>query len=88
MNLGPDSNGRVTFTGAGRFFAPMGDNFAFQAQGEYLYFRTQREAQFDFGLVNRISRFQAGLFGSFKHVKMNDLNGGTLGQAARRRLSV
>jgi hypothetical protein len=81
-NVGPDSNGKVTFTGAGRFFAPMGDNFAVQAQGEYLYFRTQKEAQFDLGLVNRLGRFQAGLFGSFKHVKINELSGGTLGQAA------
>ncbi len=82
MNAGADSSGRVTFTGSGRFFAPMGDNFAVQAQGEYLYFRTQREAQFDLGLVHRIARFQAGLFASFKHVQLNNFAGGTLGQAA------
>jgi hypothetical protein len=81
LNVGADSEGKATLTGRGRFFAPMGDNFAVQAQGEYLYFRTQKEAQFDLGLVNRIGRFQGGLFGSFKHVNLRG-EGGTLGQAA------
>ena len=61
-NIGADGNGNLTFTGKGRFFAPFGRSFAFQAQGEYLYFRGQKEGQFDFGLIDRISRFQAGLF--------------------------
>lgn len=82
VNLGADSNGKTTFTGKGRFFAPMGDNFAFQAQGEYLYFNTQREGQLDFGLVHRINRVQAGLFAAFKHVNLRGLDGGTLGQAS------
>jgi hypothetical protein len=81
LNVGADSEGKTTFSGRGRFFAPMGDNFAVQAQGEYLYFRPQKEAQFDIGLVNRIGRFQGGLFGSFKHVNLRG-EGGTLGQAA------
>jgi len=81
LNVGADSEGRTTFSGRGRFFAPMGDNFAVQAQGEYLYFRPQKEAQVDLGLVNRIGRFQGGLFGSFKHVNLRG-EGGTLGQAA------
>ncbi len=81
LNVGADSMGKATFTGRGRFFAPLGDNFAVQAQGEYLYFRAQKEGQADLGLVNRIGRFQGGLFGSFKHVTLNG-EGGTLGQAA------
>jgi hypothetical protein len=71
LNVGPDSRGGATFSGRGRFFAPMGDNFAFQAQGEYMYFRTQREGQFDFGLVNRYKKFQGGAFASFKHVSLS-----------------
>ena len=63
--------------------APFGEHFAFQAQGEYLYFKTRQEGQFDFGLVDRIGHFQAGLFASFKHVDLaGNQNGGTLGQAA------
>jgi hypothetical protein len=83
VNVGADDTGNTTFTGKGRFFAPIGRNAAFQAQGEYLYYKTQREGQIDFGLVQRMRNVQAGLFASFKHVTLaGDQSGGTLGQAA------
>lgn len=83
VNVGADQNGDVTFTGKGRFFAPFGKHFALQAQGEYLYFKSQKEGQIDFGLVDRMGRFQAGLFSSFKHVTLaGNQTGGTLGQAS------
>jgi flagellar motor protein MotB len=84
VNVGPDGNGDVTFSGRGRFFAPFGDRIAFQAQGEYMYWKTQREGQFDVGLVDRLGRrVQAGLFASFKHVTLTgNQSGVTLGQAA------
>jgi hypothetical protein len=83
MNVGANSDGNASFTGKGRYFAPFGNNYAFQSEGEYFYSKGQREGQFDFGLVDRINRFQAGLFGSFKHVNLTgDQTGGTLGQAA------
>ena len=83
LNVGADGTGNTTFTGKGRFFAPLTHNTAFQAQGEYLYFKTQREGQFDFGLVQRMKNVQVGLFASFKHVTLaGDQSGGTLGQAA------
>ncbi len=83
-NAGADGNGNLTFTGKGRFFAPFGRSFAVQAQGEYLYFRNQKEGQFDLGLVDRPwSRFQAGLFASLKHVSLSgDQSGGNLGEAS------
>src|ERR1700736_5941266 len=82
-NVGSDDVGNVAFSGKGRFFAPFAEHFAFQAQAEYLYFKTQREGQFDFGLVDRIGNFQAGLFSSFKHVNLAGAqSGGTLGQGA------
>ena len=82
-NVGADQDGNVTFSGKGRYFAPWGEHWGFQAQAEYLYYKTQREGQFDFGLVDRIGNFQGGLFSSFKHVNLADAkNGGTLGQAA------
>jgi hypothetical protein len=83
MNIGANQEGDITFTGKGRYFAPFGPNYAFQSEGEYFYNKGQREGQFDFGLVDRISRFQAGLFASFKHVNLTgDQTGGTLGQGA------
>ena len=83
LNVGPNSDGNASFTGKGRYFAPFGNNYAFQSEGEYFYSKGQREGQFDFGLVDRINRFQAGLFGSFKHVNLTgDQTGGTLGQGA------
>lgn len=84
LNLGADQNGNVTFTGKARYFSPFGNHYAFQAQGEYMYFKTQKEGQLDFGLVDRLgSRFQAGLFSSFKHVSLaGNQTGGTLGQGA------
>ena len=83
VNAGVDNLGHLSFTGRGRYFSPFGDHYAFQAQGEYLYNTTQREGQFDFGLIDRIGRFQAGLFFSFKEVTLTgNQNSGALGQAS------
>ncbi len=83
VNAGSDNVGNITFSGKGRYFAPFKEHFAFQAQGEYLYFKTQREGQLDFGLVDRIGNFQGGLFASLKHVNLAGAgSGGNLGQGA------
>ncbi|MBS1872635.1 MAG: OmpA family protein [Acidobacteria bacterium] len=83
VNIGEDSYKHVTFSGRARYFAPFKEHFALQAQGEYMYFNEASEGQFDVGLVDRIGRFQGGLFSSFKHVDLHQYqNGGTLGQAA------
>jgi len=82
VNVGMDQNGDVTATGRGRFFGTFAEHYAFQAQGEYLYFKGQKEGQIDLGLVDRIGRFQASLFSSFKNVSLSgNQNSGTLGQA-------
>jgi hypothetical protein len=84
INAGVNQDGNLTFTGRGRYFAPFKEQFAVQAQGEYMYFKERKEAQFDIGLVNRfMSRAQAGVFASFKHVNIRGMeNGGNLGQAS------
>jgi hypothetical protein len=83
VNVGADDTGNTTFSGKGRFFAPLSNNTAFQASAEYLYFKTAHEGQFDFGLIERMKNVQAGLFASFKHVTLTgNQQGGTLGQAA------
>lgn len=83
LNVGADDEGRVTFTGRGRYFAPFRERFAIQAQGEYLYFRDRQEGQGDIGLVTRWDRLQLGGFSSFKTVSFRDYQyAGTLGQAA------
>ena len=82
VNVGMDQNGDVTATGRGRFFGTFAEHYAFQAQGEYLYFKGQKEGQIDLGLVDRIGRFQASLFSSFKNISLaGNQNSGTLGQA-------
>jgi len=83
INAGVDGNGDLTFTGKGRFFAPFKEQFAIQAQGEYMYFHDRKEGQIDFGLVDRfIPRAQFGVFNSFKHVDLRGMSGGTMGQAS------
>lgn len=84
LNAGVDNDGKLTFTGRGRYFAPFKDNFAIQAQGEYLHFNERKEGQFDLGLVSRFARRgQAGGFASFKHIGLYGMdNGATLGQFA------
>jgi hypothetical protein len=83
INLGGDGNQHLTATGKGRFFGEFGEHYALQAQGEFLYYKDQKEGQADLGIVDRIGRFQAGMFGSFKHVALSgNQNGGTLGQAS------
>ena len=37
LNVGPTSGGNATFTGKGRYFAPFGDRYGFQSEGEYFY---------------------------------------------------
>lgn len=81
-NVGATGNGDVTFTGKGRYFAPFGNDYAFQGEGEYYYVRGQREGQGDIAFIDRINRFQASLYASFKHVSLADnQTGGTIGQA-------
>ena len=83
INAGPDMTGNTTFTGKGRFFAPFSSTMALQAEAEYMYFHERQEGQFDFGLVNRFRNVQTGLFSTFKHVTLRDMQqGGTLGQMA------
>ena len=83
INLGLDTTGNLTVNGRGRYFAPFGQNLAFQAGAEYFKFLDRQEGQFDVGLVDRYKNFQAGLFSSFKRVELKQYNaGGTLGQAA------
>ncbi len=89
INAGPTTYGDLTLTGSARYFAPFKQNYALQAQGEYMYHRGsgriegRQEGQFDIGLIDRIHNFQAGLFSSFKYVNMSQYqSGGTLGQAA------
>ncbi len=83
LNGGADGTGNITFSGRGRVFAPFTSNFAFQGQGEYLYFRDRKEGQFDAGLVARLKNIQVGGFSSFKTVSFRDMqSNGTLGQFA------
>ena len=84
VNVGMDDTGNTTFSGKGQYFSPFGGHFAFQADAEYLYFKTDREGQFDAGLVDRIGpHFQAGLFASMKYADLTQFqSGGTLGQGA------
>ncbi len=83
LNVGADDTRHVSFSGSGRFFAPFKEHFALQVQGEYLYFRNQKEGQGDIGIVNRFGNFQGGLFASFKNVSFGrDGGNGTLGQGA------
>jgi hypothetical protein len=83
-NAGVDQDRHMTMQGRARYFAPFGDKYAVQAQGEYFYFKDRQEGQFDLGLVDRFTkRGQFGLFSSFKHVEIPGMdNGATLGQAA------
>ena len=81
-NVGADDLGHVSASAKARYFSPVNESTAFQAQGEYLYYRDRKEGQFDFGLVSRIQNFQGGVFGSVKHVQLNGGAGVNLGQAA------
>jgi hypothetical protein len=83
--LGNRPNGDVTVHGSGQFFSPFGGDgtHAVQAQGEYIRQPGDQEGQFDIGLVNRWDHLQAGLFSSFKYIRLNEYeNGGSMGQGA------
>ena len=83
--LGNRPDGDVTVHGSGRFFSPFGESgtHAVQAQGEYIRYPGDQEGQFDIGLVNRWDHLQAGMFSSFKYIRLSGYdNGGSMGQAA------
>ncbi len=90
LDLGPTMgggrpNGDVTVHGTGQFFSPFGGSgtHAVQAQGEYIRYPGDQEGQFDIGLVNRWDHLQAGMFGSFKYIRLNEYaNGGSMAQGA------
>ena len=82
--LGNRPTGDVTVHGSGQFFSPFGGDgsHAVQAQGEYIRYPGDQEGQFDIGLVNRWDHLQAGVFSSFKYIRLSgDTNGGSMGQA-------
>jgi len=77
--------GDVTVHGSGQFFSPFGGDgtHAVQAQGEYIRYPGDQEGQFDVGLVNRWDHLQAGMFASFKYIRLGgDTSGGSMGQGA------
>ena len=83
--LGNRPNGDLTIHGNGQFFSPFGGDgrHAVQAQGEYIRTPGDQEGQFDIGLVNRWDHLQAGLFSSFKYIRLEgDKSGGSMGQGA------
>jgi hypothetical protein len=83
--VGNRPTGDVTIQGSGQFFSPFGGDgtHAVQAEGEYMYYPGQQEGQFDIGLVNRWDHVQAGLFSSFKYIRLSEYaNGGSMGQGA------
>ncbi|MGA3042963.1 MAG: OmpA family protein, partial [Bryobacteraceae bacterium] len=82
--MGNRPSGDVTVHGSGQFFSPFGGDgtHAVQAQGEYIRLPGDQEGQFDIGLVNRWDHLQAGLFSSFKYIRLEgDTSGGSMGQA-------
>ena len=81
---GPDTDtGNLAVSGSGQIFLPFAEKHAVQAQGEYMHGFRRDEGQIDLGLVNRFGSMQAGLFSSFKYVKLSDVtHSGALGQAA------
>lgn len=82
-NVGADDQGRVFFSGRGRFFQPFWERLAVQAEAEYMGWRDRKEGQFDIGIVGRQGDFQLGLFSSFKHVTLAEFaRGGTLAQGS------
>ncbi|MGD0364864.1 MAG: OmpA family protein [Bryobacteraceae bacterium] len=83
--LGNRPDGDVTIQGRGQFFSPFGGDgtHAVQAEAEYLRYPGRQEGQFDIGLVNRWDHLQAGLFSSFKYIRLGEYeNGGSMGQGA------
>ncbi len=83
--LGNRPTGDVTVQGRGQFFSPFGGDgtHAVQAEGEYIRYPGDQEGQFDIGLVNRWDHLQAGLFSSFKYIRLNEYaNGGSMAQGA------
>jgi hypothetical protein len=72
-------------TASGQFFSPFGGDgtHAVQAEGEYIRYPGDQEGQFDIGLVNRWDHLQAGLFSSFKYIRLDEYaNGGSMAQGA------
>jgi hypothetical protein len=89
MSIGPTfgstATGDFTVTAQGRHMVPFGErhSFAFQGQGEYLYYEGRHEGQLDLGLMKRRREVQFGVFANFKFADFEPFaDGGTIGQAS------
>ncbi len=83
--FGSTRTGDFTVTAQGRQMVPFGErhSFAFQGQGEYLYYEGRHEGEIDFGLIKRRREVQFGVFANLKFADFApSLDGGSLGQAS------
>jgi len=83
--FGSTRTGDFTVTAQGRQMVPFGErhSFAFQGQGEYLYYEGRHEGEVDFGLIKRRREVQFGVFANLKFADFApSLDGGSLGQAS------
>lgn len=82
--FGSSGSGDFTVAAQGRHMVPFGErhSFAFQGQGEYLYYEGRHEGQIDLGLMKRRREVQFGVFANFKFADFApSADGGSLGQA-------
>ena len=69
---GSGATGNYTVNASGRMLTPFGPGktFAFQGQGEYMFYPGRQEGQFDAGLLYRRNLVQFGLGSSFKAARL------------------
>jgi len=82
FDLGIDQNDDLTGRVTGQYFRAFTDSLGIQAQGEYTYFDTLQEAQFDGAIVYQVGHFKLGGAASYRMVDIQGMETGILGQGA------
>ncbi|MCB1045126.1 MAG: OmpA family protein [Acidobacteria bacterium] len=82
FDIGIDDNDDFTGRIAGQYFKAITDQFGVQAQGDYTYYDTLGEGQFDAALIYQIGRFKMAGAASYKMIDMDGFSTAIVGQGS------
>lgn len=80
FDIGLDDNDDFTGRITGQYFKAVTDQFGVQAQGDYTYYDTLGEGQFDAALIYQIGRFKMAGAASYKMIDMDGFDTAIVGQ--------
>ncbi len=82
FDIGLDDDDEFTGRVSGQYFRAVTEQFGVQAQGDYTYYDSLREGQFDAALIYQIGRFKMAGAASYKMIDMDGFQAAIVGQGS------